>query len=346
MKRRLGRTLLFILAVLFIILFSLGAAAVYVDRQVHALYPEQAPGTIFEIPRGAGTRDIVRLLENKKVIPNQYVALTYVFYKGLRHKLQAGEYLFDRPTTPAEVLTRIAEGNVYLHKFTVPEGLTIAETAQKWEEAGFGPAGVFEKEATAVDLIRDLDPKAQTLEGYLFPETYFFPAHTTAHQAVETMVGRFRTIVQRLQKEVPPSRWPLNMRGTVILASIIESEAARADERPLVASVYINRIERNILLQCDPTVIYALQQADRYHGKLSLADLKFASPYNTYVNPGLPPGPIMNPGYPSLRAAIEPATTKYLYFVRTTDGRHTFSENLAAHNRAVAAYRLLQRRSK
>jgi UPF0755 protein len=158
------------------------------------------------------------------------------------------------------------------------------------------------------------------------------------------MVGRFRSVIQKLEKEVPEDHWPLDLRDTVILASIVESEAAKEEERTLVASVYLNRIGHRILLQCDPTVIYALERADQYKGRLTLADLRFPSPYNTYVNPGLPPGPIMNPGYPSLRAAIQPAATNYLYFVRTVEGRHTFSDNLAAHNRAVAAYRLLQHR--
>jgi UPF0755 protein len=234
---------------------------------------------------------------------------------------------------------------VYLHKFTVPEGLTIQATAAKWEEEGFGPAKDFMAAAAdSLGIVHEIDPSAASAEGYLFPETYMFPAHTTAKQAVEAMLNRFRSMASRLQTEVPVTSWPLSFHDTVILASIVEAEAAHEEERSLVASVYLNRIRRKILLQCDPTVIYALEQADQYDGHLTLADLKFKSPYNTYVFPGLPPGPIMNPGYPSLRAAVQPATTKYLYFVRTVEGRHTFSEDLAAHNRAVAAYRLLQHR--
>jgi UPF0755 protein len=327
-------------------LFAVGAGF-YVRNELRTPYSGFSSSVIFEIPHGSGARDIVGLLQDKKVIRNQYVALIYVFYAGLRHKLQAGEYGFDHPLTPVEVLTRIANGNVYLHKFTVVEGLTIDDTASKWQEQGFGSAETFKHAAdAAVSLIHDLDPKASSVEGYLFPETYSFPAHTTPRQAIEAMVSRFRNVLQRLQKDVPKELWPLDLRSTVILASIVESEAAKEDERPLVASVYINRIGRKILLQCDPTVIYALEKADQYKGRLTLADLKFPSPYNTYVNPGLPPGPIMNPGYPSLRAAVQPASTKHLYFVRTVDGRHTFSDTLAAHNKAVAAYRLLQHRTK
>jgi UPF0755 protein len=328
-------------------LITIGAGAFYLQKEVEIPYPDNPAEVIFEIPHGLRTRDVAGLLESKKVIRNQYVALAYLFYKGWRHKLQAGEYLFDRPMTPVEVLTRIVNGNVYLHKFTVPEGLRIDETAAKWQEAGFGSAAAFKNAAeSSASLIRDLDPKAQTVEGYLFPETYFFPAHTTARQAIEAMIARFRSVLQKVEQEVPEENWPLDLRSTVILASMVESEAAKEDERPLVASVYINRIGRRILLQCDPTVIYALEKADRYTGKLTLTDLKFPSPYNTYVSPGLPPGPIMNPGYPSLRAAVQPALTKHLFFVRTVEGRHTFSDTLAEHNKAVAAYRLLQRRPK
>jgi UPF0755 protein len=182
-----------------------------------------------------------------------------------------------------------------------------------------------------------------SLEGYLFPETYFFPIRTTPRRAIETMVGRFRTVVRQIEKNLPMESWPLNPRDTVVLASLVEAEAAVDSERPLIASVFLNRLKARILLQCDPTVIYALERANRYDGRLTKADLKWDSPYNTYRYPGLPPGPIANPGKRSLEAVTKPASSRYLYFVRTTDGRHTFSETLAAHNRAVTAYRALSR---
>jgi UPF0755 protein len=286
-------------------------------------------------------RDVAGFLEDRGVIRNRYLALAYILYSRNRNRLQAGEYLFDRPMTVPEVVDKLARGDVYLHKFTVPEGLTVRETAQKWQEQGFGPAEDFLKAAEgAVDLLRRFEPAAKSLEGYLFPETYSFPAHTTAEQAVEAMVMGFERAVENLRKAAPGTGWPLmNLHDTVILASLVETEAAHDEERPLVASVYFNRLSRRILLQCDPTVIYALELANQYRGTLTRADLQFRSPYNTYVNPGLPPGPIANPGYKSLLAAVQPATTKLLYFVRTVEGRHTFSETLAAHNRAVAAYR-------
>lgn len=334
---------LFLVFTVFLVAAAGIALALHHDWQTAG---EPAQGGTVEIPRGLGTREIVGLLEDKKVIRNGTSALVYIFYSGARHKLQAGEYLFDQPMTIPEVIGKLASGAVVLHKFTVPEGLTAAVVAQKWEEQGFGAAGEFsDAEAAAIDLVHQIDPHAVSVEGYLFPETYLFRKHTTARQAVEAMIARFQQIEAKLRQVVPAEKWPLNLHDTIILASLVETEAKQPDERPLIASVYLNRLSRHILLQCDPTVIYALQLASKYKGTLTLADLQFNSPYNTYVKPGLPPGPIANPGYASLLAAIQPAATNYLYFVRTVEFRHTFSENLAAHNRAVAAYRKLKKTS-
>jgi UPF0755 protein len=240
--------------------------------------------------------------------------------------------MFDKPMTVPEVVQKLVSGSVYLHKFVVPEGLTTQDIAQRWEEQGFGKADDFLKAATAKEslaLIQDLDTQSPSVEGYLFPETYSFPKRTTERQAITVMVARFRAVLTKLQQEIPTEHWPLDLRQTVILASLIESEAKVDDERPVIGGVYLNRLKRHTLLQCDPTVIYALEQANQYRGALTLKDLKFESPYNTYVHAGLPPGPIMNPGYASLRAAAEPSSTAAIYFVRTVDGRHTFSESLA-----------------
>ena len=315
----------------------------FVRHEWHTTGSTAEGGTV-EIPRGLGTREVIGLLQDKKVIRDANSALLYIFYSGARHKLQAGEYSFDRPMTIPEVIGKLVSGAVVLHKFTVPEGLTTEVIAQKWQEEGFGMAEEFsDAAAAAIELVRRFDGHAASVEGYLFPETYSFRKHTTARQAVEAMIARFQQIESKLEQTVPADKWPLNLHDTVILASLVETEAAVPDERPMVASVYLNRLNRHILLQCDPTVIYALERASKYRGTLTLADLKFNSPYNTYVKPGLPPGPIANPGYASLLAAIQPATTNYLFFVRTVESRHTFTENLAAHNRAVAAYRKLKK---
>ncbi len=330
--RRLFVLLVFVVAAVAVVV------TLYVRDELSA--PGPAEGMVLEIPRGLGARGVVDLLAEKNLIRDRYVTLAYLLCTLTYNRLEAGEYMFDRHMTIREVVRKITSGAVYLHKFTMPEGLTVKEIARRWEEQGFGTAEDFLRAADgSVDLVRAVDPKATLVEGYLFPETYSFPAHTTARQAITSMIDRFREMVERLQKTVPLSSWPRDLHDTTIVASLIETEAAHSDERPLIASVYLNRLGRNILLQCDPTVIYALDLANRYRGSLTLADLRFKSPYNTYVNPGLPPGPITNPGYASLQAAVQPASTKYLFFVRTTEGRHTFSETLAAHNRAVAAYR-------
>jgi UPF0755 protein len=329
-------------AILFFLL-ALTGSILYV-RQDWRSVGEPVEGGTLDIPHGLGTREIVGLLQEKKVVRNSLVTLAYIFYSGNRNKLQAGEYAFDRPMTIPEVVGKLASGAVVLHKFTIPEGFTVAAIAAKWQDDGFGQAEEFSKGAVAAtDLVRRFDEKAVSVEGYLFPETYTFRKHTTARQAIETMIARFQQVTDRLQQALPRDKWPLNLHDTVILASLVETEAAQSEERPLVASVYLNRLNRHILLQCDPTVIYALARVSRYRGTLTLADLRFDSPYNTYVKPGLPPGPIANPGYASLLASIQPASTNYLFFVRTVESRHTFSETLAAHNRAVAAYRKMKK---
>ena len=336
---KFGRVLL----TLFFLLVGLGVVGYfYLQPQFHIPHSAGPDPILIEIPKGAGTRDVVHLLKDRNIISNEYLALGYLAFTGERRRLQAGEYLFDRPISVSEVLEKIASGRVYLHKFTVPEGITVRQTAMKWEEQGFGPAQDFLNATKgSVALVRDLDAEADSLEGYLFPETYSFPSHTTPQQAVEAMVARFHEVIGKLHQVIPPDQWPANLHQTVILASIVESEAAADEERPMIASVYQNRLRKSMRLQCDTTVIYALEREDRYRGKLTLSDLKFDSRYNTYVYPGLPPTAIMNPGYDSLVAAFRPAATNYIFFVRTTGGRHTFSETLAAHNIAVKKYRAM-----
>ena len=336
---KIGRVLL----TLFFLLVGLGVAGYfYLQPQFHVPHSAGPDPILVEIPKGAGAREVVHLLKDRNLINNEYLAFGYLAFTGDRGKLQAGEYLFDRPMSISEVLEKIASGHVYLHKFTVPEGMTVRQTAMKWEEQGFGSSADFLNAAKgSAGLVHDLDAEAESLEGYLFPETYSFPIRTTPQQAIEAMVARFHEVIGKLHQMTPPDQWPANLHQAVILASIVESEAAANEERAVIASVYQNRLKKSMRLQCDTTVIYALEREDRYHGKLTLSDLKFDSRYNTYVYPGLPPSAIMNPGYESLVAAFHPAVTNYIFFVRTTGGRHTFSETLAAHNIAVKKYRAM-----
>jgi UPF0755 protein len=336
-----------ILAVLLLLLAVAGAVGyVYLQQRLSVPHTSASGGRVLEIPPGLGARDVLKLLHERDIIADQNLALAYLVLSGNRKGLKAGEYLFDKPMTIPEVIGKLANGGIYLHRFRVPEGLTVAEIAGLWEAQGFGKAEDFAAAAAgAGGLVKDLDGRdTPSLEGYLFPETYSFPIRTTPRRAIEAMVARFRVVFDQIKKEVPPETWPLNARETLILASLVEEEARHDDERPLVASVFMNRIEMKGLLQCDPTVVYALEQAKKYRGTLYSADLKFDSPYNTYRYAGLPPGPISNPGRRSLLAAAQPASSAYYFFVRTIDGRHTFTETLKEHNRAVAAYRAMVRK--
>jgi UPF0755 protein len=320
-----------------------GGGYLYFRQRLRVPHTSSSSGKPFEIPPGLGVRQVVKLLHEKDIIADENLALAYIVLSGNRKGLKAGEYLFDGPMTTAEVIDKLSSGGIYLRHFKVPEGLTVAEIAALWEAQGFGKSAEFATAATSsASLVQDLaGTEKASLEGYLFPETYSFPIRTTPRKAIEAMVTRFRMVLDNMKKRIPANSWPLNERETLILASLVEEEAKLDDERPLVASVFMNRLKNKALLQCDPTVVYALQQANQYRGYLLTVDLKFDSPYNTYRYAGLPPGPISNPGMRSLEAAAKPASSAYYYFVRTTEGRHTFSENVAAHNRAVAAYRAM-----
>jgi UPF0755 protein len=316
----------------------------YLEREMNTFHTPTSMEP-FEIPAGLSARGVLKMLSERGLISNERLTMTYLVLSGNRKSLKAGEYLFDQAVTTHNVIDTLVAGAVYLHKFTVPEGLTLAEVAAKWEEQGFGKAEEFvaaaEESLDLLDFEGGVTGARASVEGYLFPDTYSFPIRTTPRQAIEAMVASYRSVIEQLTNRFPAESWKLNARDTLILASLVEAEAAVDEERPLIASVFLNRLKQRILLQCDPTVVYALEKSNTYQGKLTRADLRVDSPYNTYRYAGLPPGPIANPGMRSLEAVIRPASSQYLYFVRTTGGRHTFSETLAAHNRAVAAYRAM-----
>jgi UPF0755 protein len=256
-----------------------------------------------------------------------------------RRTLQAGEYFFEHAATAGEVFDTISSGRIYETSVTIPEGYTMFDIAQLLEQQGVLNRDEFLAAARNPSPILDLAPNARTLEGFLFPATYPFPRHPSAHDVVETMVHRFREVWQRLSPD-PESRGR-KLEQFVTLASLVERETPVAAERPIVAGVFTNRLRVGQALQCDPTVAYALAQKGKYTGTLTGTDLRVDSPYNTYQHPGLPPGPIANPGEASLRAALEPAPVDYYYFVANTQGGHFFSKTLAEHNTNVARYRRL-----
>lgn len=281
---------------------------------------------------GYSTRRIAGELESAGVIRS---ATAFVVWHRLHEKrsLKAGEYLFERTANALEVHDRLVRGDVYVHTVVVPEGYNIFEIAQAIQDAGLGSSQDFLKVATSdLSLISDLDPDADTLEGYLFPSTYEFTRTQSMEEMASTMVRQFRLVAREIGLTT-------DVQKTVTLASIIEKETAVPEERPLVASVYDNRIARHMALQADPSVIYAELLKGNYSGALHHADLRFRSAYNTYTHPGLPPGPIGNPGKTSLEAAMHPADTRYLYFVSDGNSHHRFAQSLEEHNRNVAAYR-------
>jgi UPF0755 protein len=290
--------------------------------------------TFVEIAPGSSTARIGSQLEAAGVVRSQFGFDLLRFWK--RGRLRAGEYRFDHPAPATEVYARIARGDVFTKQLTIPEGSNIFDIAARVEEAGFGTRQEFlDAAAERVSLVADLDPGAKSLEGYLFPDTYRFARKITPAQIAAAMVRRFRAVAGELGLKT-------NVHEVVTIASLVERETAMDAERPLVASVMMNRLGKKMPLMTDPAVIYGLELQGRWRGVLIKSDLASNTAYNTYLHGGLPPGPVANPGIRSLRAAMEPAQTDYLYFVAAgTDaqGESLFSNTLEEHNKQVAEYR-------
>lgn len=292
---------------------------------------------IVQIEPGLGASQILGLLQEKGVLADARLARSYLIYFLDDPKIQAGEYRFRGPLTTPQVLRMLTKGTVLTHSITLVEGLTLEETADQLVKAGYGRRQAFLDLMRSPELVADLDPDARDLEGYLFPETYAFAKDVDERTVVATLVKTFRA---RFEKDVRPvldrnAGRGRSVRQTVTLASIVEKEAQAATERPLIAAVYSNRLDRGIGLMADPTVIFALKRLGRWNGNLRREDLRMDSPYNTYRYAGLPPGPICSPGLASLIAAAEPADVPYIYFVSRNNGTHVFAETLAEHNRNV-----------
>lgn len=302
-------------------------------REPYKGYPE--PKKRVEVRRGLNTQAILRELQSAGVVRDQYVPLIYLKLLRNRDSLKAGVYEFSGALSAVDVLDRLVRGNVVLKTITVREGLDRFAVAKLFAAEGLGTEKEWNELTGDPEPIRDLAPQADSLEGYLFPDTYKFDPGTPAKTIVRAMVQNFR---KNWAGELNYIATSLDAHQTVTLASIVETEAQRPQERPLVASVYINRIRNHMLLGADPTVIYALKLAGRWDGNIHKADLDIQSPYNTYRVPGLPPGPIANPGLASLRAAAAPATTNFLYFVARNDGSHAFATNVTEHNANVEKY--------
>lgn len=313
------------------ILLLLVAAACGAAFLVYA--PVKPPGdeVFVDFPAGTTSAGMARKLQAAGAVRSRYAFLLLRAWKG--GSLKAGEYRFSGPEDANTVYLRIARGDVYTRAVTIPEGFNVYDIAAAVERAGLGTASNFIEEAHRnTDLIAGWDPKARSIEGYLYPDTYRFSRHTTPRLMQATMVRRFRTAVAAL-------RMTDDIARTVILASLVEKEVHFDDERAIAAGVFANRLQAGMPLQTDPTVIYAAQLAGRWTGVIHRSDLDFDSPYNTYRHGGLPPGPICSPGSAALRAAMHPATTDSLYFVADAAGHTQFSSGLKEHAAQVASYR-------
>lgn len=313
-----------------ILLAALAGGAAYVVRAPAGPTTE----TFVDFPAGTTVRQMSTQLEHAGIIRSRYAFELMRFIR--KGTLKAGEYRFDHPATVAEVYDRLQRGDVYTVAVTIPEGANIYDIAQRLEEAKLVDRTDFLAATVSdVHLIQDMDPTAPSLEGFLFPDTYHLQRHVTADKIAAAMVKRFRA-------EAATIGLTHDFRRVVTLASIVEKETPLPDERPLVASVMVNRLSRNMPLMTDPTVIYALLREGKYRGTIYASDLANDSLYNTYRHTGLPPGPIANPGLGSLRAAMTPASTEYLYFVAATgdaSGPSRFAKTLQEHQQNVQAYR-------
>lgn len=325
------RPLLFLLLA---ILLIMGSAGLW----YFSYLTTKAPGSgevVVLIPKGTGVRDIGALLAANDLLKDDIRYLGCVYFSGLRSKLKAGEYSIPRGLTPPAVLELLAKGSTMRHHVTVPEGMTAEQIAIIFEKDGWINRKRFLNLAADGAFIRQFGLDATHLEGYLFPETYTLVRNEANEETViRMMVDRFRQVWKEL--DIPASI-QLNQHQVVTLASVVEKETGAASERPLIARVFFNRLAKKMRLQSDPTVIYGIRD---FNGNLTKADLKRQTPYNTYVIPALPPGPICSPGRASLEAVLHPVDSDALYFVAKNDGTHVFSSNLADHNRAVQIYQL------
>jgi UPF0755 protein len=363
--------------IFWLILIAIVAAASWFAWAV--LTPVEPSSQTFVMLRpGYSTRRIATELKSAGLIRSEeaFILWRYV-HRG--RSLKAGEYLFDKPANIINIQKRLRRGDVYLHTVVVPEGYTMFDIARAIQDAGLGSADEFLKVAQSdTALIADIAPNATSLEGYLFPETYEFSRMMSMEEMAAAMVCQFRVVAKDVglipaepgavgtgtlskrsgylcgtviiqvkdRADVPASirvEELTLLERTVIMASIVEKETAVPEERPQVASVYYNRLGKRIALDADPSIIYAELLAGRYQGALHHADMSFSSPYNTYRNAGLPPGPIANPGRSSLEAAIHPAETDYYYFVADAQGHHRFARTMEEHNKNVIAYRKAMR---
>ncbi|MCP4665580.1 MAG: endolytic transglycosylase MltG, partial [Deltaproteobacteria bacterium] len=326
----LKRALLFFLALFFLVgvllLFLFG----------HFLITPAGKGgqdLLFVVPEGSSLKEVAIDLEEKTIISNKSLFLLWARFTGYSRIIKAGEYRLNSGMPPLKILGILGKGAVISHMVTIPEGFSSAQIAELLERKGLVEKGEFLLVAGDQDLARRYNIAGAGLEGYLYPDTYRFDRGVTALSVLDVMVKRFKEVTAPFGERA--KQLGMAFEDIVTLASIVEKETGLAEERPVIASVFLNRLKRGMRLESDPTVIYGILG---FNGNLTRKDLSKPTPYNTYLIRGLPPGPIANPGRDAIKAVLFPAKTNYLYFVSKNDGSHYFSRTLAEHNRAVRIY--------
>ena len=331
--KKLRITIIFMLIFMFFV-----AAAVYVDILRYADKPASAEPLkkVIIVKPGQKFKSVSQILHKKKIINHPVKFRFFSRIKGYDKNIKAGEYVLSPTMSPQTILKIFVIGKVRLHRITIPEGYDLRQVARVVSRTGLATRTEFLKAATNADLVHSEGIDAQTFEGYLFPDTYYFTKDATPEKIISSMVKRFWSVFKPEWKNRAETHG-LTIHQVVTLASIIEKEAGVAVERPIISSVFHNRLKRKIRLQSDPTVIYGIED---FNGNLTRRDLIKKTPYNTYKIKGLPPGPIANAGTKAIEAALYPAETRLLYFVSKKDNTHKFSTNIKDHNRAVRKYQL------
>jgi UPF0755 protein len=330
---------------LFLLLCVLGAGlagwlAYRAYEQAHAPFRGYTDTEVFfSVERGATGTHIGRALEDQGIIDDARIFVGALRLRDESSNIQAGEYRFAEPMSMLDVVDRLVSGDIYTFPITVPEGLTVAETAEHLAAKGLGDARALEAAFQNTSLIAALDRDATDLEGYLFPTTYQFTRNPSPDEVARTMIAQFREIFDASKRD-QMEELGLTLREVVSLASVIEKETGSAEERPLIGSVVWNRLKRGMPLGMDSTIIFALKLQGRYDGNIRRVDLETDHPYNTYRVAGIPPGPIASPGEASIDAILDPAETRYLYFVSKNDGSHHFSTSYREHANAVRKYQV------
>jgi UPF0755 protein len=323
------------LVVVIAIFFAFMAILKYSDN---FLAPEQTSReVVVTIPQGSNAAQTADILAKAGLIRSPDAFIWAVKIRSKLRKpvnIKAGEQALDPSLSVWELLTLLEKGNFKYYPFTLPEGLTIYDVAQAIETAGLGRASDFLALCRDPAFIKTLGIESNSLEGYLFPETYNFPKNTALKSIIKAMTDQFWRVWEKYEAKAAVKN--LSLKQVLILASIVEKETGAAFERPIIASVFFNRLTKKMKLQTDPTVIYGL--LPNFNGNITRADLENPHPYNTYVIAGLPPGPIANPGEEAIKAVLNPTPGNFLYFVSKNDGTHHFSETLTEHNRMVNQY--------